>query len=69
MFYSGYDLSHKVLVIVWESTDVQLFRDANFVVAHVSGGHQGRVTHICVGKLSIIGSDNGLSPGRRQTII
>ena len=30
--------------------------------------HWGRVTHICVGKLSIIGSDNGLSPGRRQAI-
>ena len=29
----------------------------------------GRVTHICVSKLSIIGSDNGLSPGRRQAII
>ena len=25
--------------------------------------------HICVGKLSIIGSDNGLSPGPRQAII
>ena len=31
--------------------------------------HWGRVTHICVGKLNIIGSDNGLSPGRRQAII
>ena len=31
--------------------------------------HWGRVTHICVSKLTIIGSDNGLSPGRRQTII
>ena len=31
--------------------------------------HWGRVTHICVGKLTIIGSDNGLSPGRRQAII
>ena len=29
----------------------------------------GRVTHICVGNLTIIGSDNGLSPGRRQAII
>ena len=28
--------------------------------------HWGRVTHICVGKLSIIGSDNGLSPGRHH---
>ena len=31
--------------------------------------HWGRVTHICVGKLAIIGSDNGLSPGRLQAII
>ena len=31
--------------------------------------HWGRVTHICVGKITIIGSDNGLSPGRRQAII
>ena len=31
--------------------------------------HSGRVTHICVSELTIIGSDNGLSPGRRQAII
>ena len=30
--------------------------------------HWGRVTHICVFNLTIIGSDNGLSPGRRQAI-
>ena len=30
--------------------------------------HWGRVTHICVGNLTIIGSDNGLSPGRRQAV-
>ena len=29
----------------------------------------GRVTHICVGKLTIIVSDNGLSPARRQAFI
>ena len=29
----------------------------------------GRVTHMYVGNLTIIGSDNGLSPGRRQAII
>ena len=29
----------------------------------------GRVTHKCLSKLAIIGSDNGLSPGRRQAII
>ena len=27
------------------------------------------MTHICVGNLTIIGSDNGLSPGWRQAII
>ena len=31
--------------------------------------HWDRVTHICVNKLTIIGSDNGLSPGRHQAII
>ena len=31
--------------------------------------HWGRVTHICVSKLTIIGSYNGLSPDRRQAII
>ena len=25
--------------------------------------------HTCVGKVSIIGSDNGLSPGQREAII
>ena len=36
-------------------------------VSHLT--HCGRVTHICVGKLTNIGSDNGLSPERRQAII
>ena len=31
--------------------------------------HWARVTHICVGKLTKIGSDNGLSPERRQAVI
>ena len=31
--------------------------------------HWGRATHISVGNLTIIGSDNGLSPDRRQAII
>ena len=31
--------------------------------------HWGQVMHKCVSKLTIIGSDNGLSPGRRQAII
>ena len=31
--------------------------------------HWSRVMHICVNELTIIGSDNGLSPDRRQAII
>ena len=31
--------------------------------------HWGRVTHLCVSKLTSIDSDNGLSPWRRQDII
>ena len=31
--------------------------------------HCGRVTHICVSTLTIIGSEDGLAPDRRQTII
>ena len=31
--------------------------------------HWGQVTHLSVGKLTIIGSNNGFSPKRRQAII
>ena len=37
--------------------------------SHTVLTHWGRVTHICVAKLTITGSDNGLSPGRCQAII
>ena len=36
---------------------------------HNGETHWGRVTHISVSKLTIIGSDNGLSPGWRQAIL
>ena len=36
---------------------------------YLSLTHWGRLTHICVSNLTIIGSDNGLSPGWRQAII
>ena len=38
-------------------------------VLHCCLTHWDRVTHICVSKITIIGSDNGLSPDRRQAII
>ena len=31
--------------------------------------HWGQVTHICVSRLTILGSDNGLSPDQRQAIM
>ena len=34
-----------------------------------NSSHWDRMTHICVSKLTIIGLDNGLPPGRRQAII
>ena len=41
-----------------------------FPVWHFSGlSHWGWVTRICISKLTVIASDNGLSPGRRQAII
>ena len=39
-----------------------------FLSTHMSLTYWGRVTHICVSKLTIIGSDNGLFHGRRQAI-
>ena len=40
---------------------------AIFTYAYLT--HWDRVTYICVSKLTIIGSDNGLSPGQHQVII
>ena len=49
--------------------DQYCFTPDNIKHAAIVLTHWGRVTHICVGKLTIIGSDNGLSPERRQAII
>ena len=45
-----------------------LLRVCYYCFTILSTTHWGRATHICVSKLTIIGSDNGLSPGRRQSI-
>ena len=55
--------------LTWTNVDFSLVK---FYGIHHLGmllTHWGRLTHICVSKLTIIGSDNGLSPGRRQAII
>ena len=41
----------------------------NPYLRQITLSHGGRVTHICVSEIIIIGSDNGLSPCRRQAII
>ena len=50
---------------------VGISRNGNFLQIWIEMGksltHWG--THICIANLAIIGSDNGLSPGRRQAII
>ena len=51
--------NYKSNLGTWSLIEVQWF---NFT-------HWGQVTHICVSKLTIFGSDNGLSPGLCQTII
>ena len=59
-------------ILVWVS-----FNHTEWMMAPLHTGnsssrqltHCGRMTHICVGKTTIIGSDNGLWPGRRQAII
>ena len=63
-------------IIAWQkgficiSEIITCFVLSYFQISHTKQlTHWGRVTHICVGKLTIIGSYNGLSPGRRQAII
>ena len=60
------DFLHIFADIIDKSTKTIPFR---FQEIFVTLTHWGPVTHICVSKLTIIGSDNGLSPCRRQAII
>ena len=48
---------------------ISLHSNSVFIDREMCLTHWGRVTHICVGTSINIGSDNGLSPGRRQAII
>ena len=47
----------------------QMLSQFELVQARITKCGPERVTHICVGNLTIIGSDNVLSPDRRQAII
>ena len=59
----------KMLVVYHGKTYYDLLLSNYNYTFTISLTHWGRATHICIGKLTIIGSENGLSPGRRQAII
>ena len=65
MYVFAFNIIHDVFICT--SCEHSLTRKTRTRL--ISLTHWGRVTHICVSKLTIIGSDNGLSPGRRQAII
>ena len=75
-------LGHYALISALEgSTHLRLMTHINVcIVCHhwlslpfrhhiITLTHWSWVTHICISKLTSVGSDNGLSPGRRQAII
>ena len=61
------------VMVWWQTVDKPLPDPVHWRRYAALGGdeltHWGPVMHICVSKLTTIGSDNGLSPGRRQAII
>ena len=71
-YFMGYTISqwlNTTLVVTLLLTRVYYSYVKTGVIWDHDLTHWGRVTHICVIKLTIIGSDNGLSPGRHQAII
>ena len=65
---------HPWLLSFWKSlaNDVNgshILYNLSVVKHHALLNHWGRVTHICITKLTLIGSDNGLPPHLRQAII
>ena len=67
--YPSYQISYDCRTEIWPKSQITLCDDMSSICKLCCLTHWGRVKHICVGKLTTIGSDNGLSPGRRQAII
>ena len=67
VWYQSVVLFHQSNCRIWHWCIVGFVRWVYYT--HVVTHYWGRVTHICVWNLTIIGSDHGLSPGRRQAII
>ena len=55
--------------IQWNWKLMLFFNGSCHLIPKFSLTHQGQVTHMCISKLTISGSNNGLLPGRRQAII
>ena len=53
----------------WRQGKYQSYPLLSFAIFLQCLTHWGQVTHLCFGNLTIIGSDNDLSPSRRQAII
>ena len=62
-------ISKGTFQIPTKISDMILFYAKVVVLKALILTHWGQVRHICVNKLTIIGSDNGLSPGQCQAII
>ena len=60
-------IGFPILVRRYQGPDDSSLDNTSLPLQHLT--HWGRVTHICMSKLTIIVSDNGLSPGRCQAII
>ena len=63
------ELHPKVNCGIWLLIPACFWHQSHHITNMVTLTHWGWATHICVSKLTIIASDNGLSPGRRQAII
>ena len=63
---SRYYLHETAVMLIYILVDSYI---QHSFVGHCCLTHWGRAMHICISKLTIIGSDNGLSPPRHQAII
>ena len=63
------EVCHSAMTILWNFKAWTFMCFIVCLIVSVSLNHWGQVTHICIGNLTIIGPDNGLSPGQRQAII
>ena len=65
LFFARYILGNCNAIFLYTKNEIQWIR----LLAHSINLLRPSDVYICVSKLNIIGSDNGLSPGRRQAII